>query len=102
MLVIGPVRSSEPAGLSRDRIIPPIIRKTFALGKSLGPILYLVSVGVIATWVIGVFFGVGFFFLLHHRSSKEALQLDVGGANLSASLVDSPWVYQSMTRLDRL
>jgi hypothetical protein len=102
MFVISPDRSSEPAGLRRDRIIQPIIRKALALGKSLGPILYLVSVGVIATWVIGVFFGVGFFLLMHHHSEKEASHLGIGSAHLSASLVESPWVFQPMTRPDRL
>jgi hypothetical protein len=102
MFVISPDRSSEPAGLRRDRIIQPIIRKALALGKSLGPILYLVSVGVIATWVIGVFFGAGFFLLMHHHSEKEASHLGIGSAHLSASLVESPWVFQPMTRPDRL
>jgi hypothetical protein len=102
MFVIDPDRLWESAGLRRDRIIQPIIRKALALSKSLGPILYLVSVGVIAIWVIGVFFGLGFFFLMHHHSEKEASHLGIGNAHLSASLVESPWVFQSMIRLDRL
>lgn len=102
MLVIGRDRPSEPAALRRDRIAHPIIRKTLARAKSLGPILYLVSVGVIATWVIGIFFGVGFFFLVHHHSENDASRLGIGGVHLSASLAESPWVLQSMTGPDRL
>jgi hypothetical protein len=70
MFVIARDCLSEPAELRKDRIIQPIVRKAVSLGKSLGPILYLVTVGVIATWVIGVFFGVGFFLLMHHHSEK--------------------------------
>jgi len=102
MLVIGRDRPSEPAALRRDRIAHPIIRKTLARAKSLGPILYLVSVGVIATWVIGIFFGVGFFFLVHHHSENDASRLGIGRVHLSASLAESPWVLQSMTGPDRL
>src|SRR5438874_2329355 len=50
-VVIGPARLSGPVRIYKDRITQPIIRETFAVGKSHGPILYLVSIGVIATWV---------------------------------------------------
>jgi hypothetical protein len=65
MFVSGADRPSEPASLRRDRPTPEIIRKTLALGKSLGAPLYLVPFGLIATWIIGVFFGAGFFLLRH-------------------------------------
>jgi len=89
MFVIGRVRPSKPVGLHRDRITYPIIRKTLALSKSLGPILYLVSVGVIATWVIGVFIGVGFFFQMPHHLEKVASHLGIGSTHLGALWVDS-------------
>jgi hypothetical protein len=51
MLAISPERVSQPTGLRRDPIIRPIIRKTLALGRPLGPVLYPASVGVIAICV---------------------------------------------------
>jgi hypothetical protein len=102
MLVIGRSHSLEPRALRRDRIAHPIIRKTLALAKSRGPTLYLVSVGLIATWVIGVFFGVGFLFLMHPHAKKEASQLGVGGAHLSTSLLENPGVFLSMIGTDEL
>lgn len=102
MLVIGRSHSLEPRALRRDRIVHPIIRKTLALAKSRGPTLYLVSVGLIAAWVIGVFFGVGFLFLMHPHPRKEASHLGVGGARLSTSLAENPGVFLSMTGTDEL
>jgi hypothetical protein len=100
MLVVSPARLSESAGLLKDRIAYPIFGKAVALSKSLGPLLYLVWSGVIAVWVVGVFFGVGFFFLTH-RSDKQAIQLGVGGAHLVTLLPESPGVYQSISGSDR-
>jgi hypothetical protein len=100
MLVVSPARLSESAGLLKDRIAYPIFGKAFALSKSLGPLLYLVWFGVIAVWVVGVFFGVGFFFLTH-RSEKQAIQLGVGGAHLVTLFPESPGVYQSISGSDR-
>jgi hypothetical protein len=89
MFVSGRVRPSKPSGLRRDRITNRIIRKTLPLSKSLGPIFYLVSVGAIAIWVIGVFFGVGFFFLMPHHSEKVASHLGIGSTHLGAFSVES-------------
>jgi hypothetical protein len=100
MLVVSPARLSESAGLLKDRIAYPIIGKAFALSKSLASLLYLVWFGAIAVWVVGVFFGVGFFFLMH-RSEKQAIQLGVGGAHLVTSFPEGPGVYQSISGSDR-
>ena len=100
MLVVSPARLSESAGHLKDRIAYSIIRKAFALSNSLSPFLFLVSYGVIAAWVIGVFFGVGLFYLMH-RPEKQAIQLGVGGVHLVTLLPESPGVYQSITGWDR-
>ena len=100
MSVVSPARLSESAGLLKDRIAYPVIRKAFALSKALGPFLYLVLYGVIAVWVVGVFFGVGLFFLTH-RSEKQAIRLGVGDVHLVTLLPESPGVYQSIAGSDR-
>lgn len=103
MLAISPERVSQPTGLRRNPIIRPIIRKTLALGRPLGPVLYPASVGVIAIWVIGVFFGIGFYPLLHRHSEDNASRVGVGSADLSAaSSVGSPQAFKSMASPDQL
>lgn len=71
------------------------------VGKSLSPILYLISLALIATWIVGVFFGVGFFFLMHH-SERPVSHLAFGNTDFSVSLDESPWLLQTMIRLDQL
>src|SRR5215831_19068313 len=48
------------------------IRRRLAPGKSIASPFYLIVFGVIATWTIGVFFGVGFFSLVHHSEKTIA------------------------------
>jgi hypothetical protein len=63
-------------------------RETLALGKSLSPLLYLISVGLVATWVIGVFFGGGIF-LLMHRPERLVSGLSAGHIDSRIFLADS-------------
>jgi hypothetical protein len=65
MPTTGAESPSEPARLLRRWRTETGIRETLALRKSLSPLLYLISVGLVATWVIGVFFGGGIFLLMH-------------------------------------
>ena len=95
MSVIDYDRLSGAVGLCIDRLIRPIVQNILYLGKSLGPIIYPISIGVIATWVIGVFFGGGFFFLMHPHWEKQAAYS--GSADLSASLTESPLVFRSIS-----
>jgi hypothetical protein len=95
MSVIDYDRLSGAVGLCIDRLVRPIVQNILYLGKSLGPIIYPISIGVIATWVIGVFFGGGFFFLMHPNSEKQAAYS--GSADLSASLTESPLVFRSIS-----
>jgi hypothetical protein len=74
-----------------------LIRRTLPLGKSIGSLAYLTSVGLIASWIIVVFFGVGLFSLMP-RSAKLESGLSPGGTSFDASL----WLTQSTSRLDRL
>ena len=74
-----------------------LIRRTLPLGKSIGSLAYLTSVGLIASWIIVVFFGVGLFFLMP-RSAKLTSGSSPGGTSFDASL----WLTQSTSRLDRL
>src|SRR5713101_6773796 len=101
MSVTGADRPSEPAGLLTERRTQTIIRKIPGLRTSLSPLLYLISVGLIATWVTGVFFGVGFSFLMP-RSERLVSGLSVSSTDFSVSLAESPWLLQAMTRLDHL
>src|ERR1700731_3637701 len=72
-----------------------LIRRTLPLGKSIGSLAYLTSVGLIASWIIVVFFGVGLFFLMP-RSAKLASGWSPGGTSFDASL----WQAQATRRLD--
>jgi hypothetical protein len=73
-----------------------LIRRTLRLGRSIGSVFYLVSVGLIAGWIVAVFFGVGLFFLVP-RSAKLEPGLSPAGGGFG-----TPWLTQSMSRLDRL
>jgi hypothetical protein len=74
-----------------------LIRRTLPLGRSAGSMFYLISVGLIASWIVAVFFGVGLFFLMP-RSAKLEPGLKPGGTSFDASL----WLTQATSRLDRL
>lgn len=69
---------SEPARLHREWPIQTEFREIVALGGSLNPLPYLISVGVVVTWTIGVFFGAGFF-LLTQRPETLVSGLGIGG-----------------------
>ncbi len=64
MFATGADRPSELASLHTGRRIPAIVRRVLARRKSISALLYLISMGVIATWIIGVFLGLGFFLLM--------------------------------------
>jgi hypothetical protein len=78
-----------------------LVRRTLALGRSIGSLLYLISVGLIASWIIAVFFGSGLFFLMP-RSAKLEPGLSPAGASFDASSAQTPSLTQSESRLDRL
>jgi hypothetical protein len=78
-----------------------LIRRTLRLGRSMGSVFYLVSVGLIAGWIVAVFFGVGLFFLVP-RSAKLVPGLGPAGVGVDGLLAQTPWLTQSTSRLDRL
>lgn len=100
MSVAGPDRSSVFARLHKGRRTQTTTRKTFTLGKSLSAILYLISIGLIATWTIGVFFGTGFLFLT--PPERPGSHLAVGRTDIGVFSTESPWLLEAMTRLDPL
>lgn len=93
MLVTIPTFRWKSAGMDNDSAMRPIVRKTVALSKSLGPICDLVSTGVVATWIVGVFFGVGFWLLMLNDSKGSR---PGSGAHLSNSLTETPHAFRSM------
>lgn len=77
-----------------------LIRRTLGLGRSIGSLFYLLSFGLIAGWIIAVFFGVGLFFLMP-RSAKLDPGLSPAGAGFSAWSAQTTSLAQSTSRLDR-
>lgn len=92
---------SESERLRRESRIWGLIRRTLPLGRSIGSVFYLISVGLIAGWIIAVFFGVSIFSLMP-RSAKLAAGLSPGGTSFNDSSGETPWLLQSTSRLDRL
>ena len=89
---------SERTPLRRESRTWGLIRRTLPRGRSLGSLFYLISVGLIASWIIAVFFGFGLFFLMP-RSAKLAFGLIPGGTSFDARL---PLTQQPTSRLDPL
>jgi len=92
---------SERTRLRRESRTWRLIPRTLLLGRSIGSLFYLISAGLIASWVIAVFFGVGLFFLMP-RSAKLASGASPASPDLTAPLAETPWLMQSTNRLDRL
>jgi hypothetical protein len=101
MVATGAHHPSEPAGLVTGRRIPTIIRRVLARRKSLSALLYVISTGLIATWIIGVFLGLGFFLLVHEPQRsisgsevgdrpRPALEGDHPVQDASGRLTDEP------------
>ena len=78
-----------------------LIRRALPLGRSIGSLFYLISVGLIAGWTIAVFFGVGLFFLMP-RSAELAAGLSLSGTSFNSPFAGTPWLMESTRRLDRL
>jgi hypothetical protein len=78
-----------------------LIRRTLSLGRSIGSLSFLISVGLIASWIIAVFFGASLFFLMP-RSAKLASDLSPGGTRFDGPSAETPRLMQSTSRLDRL
>jgi hypothetical protein len=97
----GTDHQSERTPLRRESRTWGLIRRTLPLGRSMGSLFYLISVGVIAGWVVAVFFGVGLFFLMP-RSAELASGLSPGATSFDASFAETPWLQQSTSRLHRL
>src|SRR5438552_965817 len=89
---------SERTPLRRESRTWGLIRRTLPRGRSMGSLFYLISVGLIASWIIAVFFGFGLFFLMP-RSAKLAFGLIPGGTSFDARL---PLTQQPTSRLDPL
>src|SRR5438105_13806651 len=94
-----PQSESEP--FRRESRIWGLIRRTLPLGRSIGSVFYLISVGLIAGWIIAVFFGVSIFSLMP-RSAKLASGLSPGETSSNDPSAETPWLMQSTSRLDRL
>src|ERR1700758_1751183 len=97
MSATGADPQAEGTPLRRESRTWGLIRGTLPFGRSMGSLFYLISVGLIASWIVAVFFGVGLFFLMP-RSAKLEPGLRPGGTSFDASL----WLTQATSRLDRL
>jgi hypothetical protein len=78
-----------------------LTRTAFRAGRKAGSSLYLISVGLTASWVIAVFFGIGLFFLVP-RPVKLASGSAGGSSSVTTPAAESSWLLQSTNKLDRL
>ena len=78
-----------------------LVRRTLPLGRSIGSLFYLISVGLIAGWTIVVFFGVSFYFLMP-GSGKLRPGSSPDSTRFNDSPAETPWLTQSTSRLDRV
>jgi len=78
-----------------------LVRRTLPLGKSIGSLGHLISVGLIASWIIAVFFGASLLCLVP-RSATLVTGSSEGSDRFNASSAEIPWLYQSTDRLHRL
>jgi hypothetical protein len=101
MSATGADPQSESERLRQESRTWGLIRRALPLGRSIGSLFYLISVGLIASWIVAVFFGVGLFFLMP-RSGKLASGLSPGGTSFDPSSAETPWLLQSTSRLNRL
>lgn len=78
-----------------------LVRRTIPVGKSISAIGYLISVGLIASWIIAVFFGASLFFLMP-RPATMVTGSSAAGDRFNASSAEIPWLFQSTDRLHQL
>src|SRR5271167_3740019 len=100
MSATGADHQAERTQLREESRTWGLIRRTLPLGRSIGSLFYLISVGVIASWIVAVFFGVGLFFLMP-RSAKLEPGLRPAGTSFDTSSAQTPSLTQSTSRLDR-
>jgi hypothetical protein len=101
MSATGADPQSDRTRLHRESRTWGLIRRTLPLGRSIGSLSYLISVGLIATWLIAVFFGVGLFFL-KPQPAKPGSGASPASPYLNAASAEAPLLMQSTSRLDRL
>ena len=101
MSVTGAERSAEHASLHRESRLWELPRKAVRLGRSIGAFFCLISIGLTATWVVAVFFGIGLFILVPRPAkltSGSGPESRISGAPES----ETPWLLESTDRLERL
>ncbi len=101
MSATGADPQSESTRLRRESRAWGLIRRTLPLGRSIGSLLYLISIGLIAGWIIAVFFGLSFFILMP-RSAKLEPDVSPSSPNLNASSAQVPSLIEATSRLDRV
>jgi hypothetical protein len=101
MSATGADPQSESTRLRRESRIWGLIRRTLPLGRSIGSLLYLISIALIAGWIIAVFFGVSFYFLMP-RSAELEPGVSPSSTNLNASSAEAPSQMEATSGVDRL
>jgi hypothetical protein len=92
---------SERVRLRAGSRIWGLIRRTLPLGRSIGSLFYLISVGLIASWIIAVFFGASLYSLMP-RSAKLEPDVSPGSARFNDPSMEAPSSMGSTSRLDRV
>ena len=92
---------AEETRLRRGSRTWGLIRRTLPLGRSIGSLFYLISIGLIAGWIIAVFFGASFY-LLMPRPAKLEPGVSPSSTNLNASSAEAPSLMEATSMPDQL
>jgi hypothetical protein len=87
--------------LRRESPIWRLIRRALPFGRSMSFLLHLIWVGLAATWVVAVFFGLSLFSLTL-RPTKLTPGASPESANSVKPRVETPWLPPSTSQLDRI
>ncbi len=92
---------AERTRLRRESRTWGLIRRALPLRRSIGSLVYLISIGLIAGWIIAVFFGASFY-LLMPRPAKLEPSVTPSSTSVNASSAEAPSLVGATSMPDQL